>query len=172
MSPVPAWLPALVLFSDYGGDWNAYVEALYTYFRQDFLNTRPSLQGTRIGVKRRPIEKGKEATFWHLISEGKTEADRLPDMRRCERIRWPRPMIEGAPSRRSLRLWRQQRPGGLRIAIALEDFSYVVILAQRRNYLLLWTAFCVEEERRKTRLKKEYDASQNKAGAAPERATP
>ncbi|MNH30689.1 hypothetical protein D3C79_909980 [compost metagenome] len=44
----------------------------------------------RLGLKRHPVIQGKEATFWHMISEGNDEAERLPDLRRCERIRWPR----------------------------------------------------------------------------------
>lgn len=35
---------------------------------------------------------GKEATFWHMIQEGRIEEDRTPDIRRCERIRWPKPI--------------------------------------------------------------------------------
>jgi hypothetical protein len=29
-----------------------------------------------------------------MIQEGRTEDERTPDLRRCERIRWPRPIIE------------------------------------------------------------------------------
>src|SRR4030066_170192 len=59
------------------------------------------------------VEKGKEATFWHLISEGKSEKDRLPDLRRCERIRWPRPIIEHH-DRLTIKFWGPERKGGKR----------------------------------------------------------
>lgn len=29
MSEAPDWLPPLVLFNDYGGDWDAYLDAIY-----------------------------------------------------------------------------------------------------------------------------------------------
>src|SRR5688572_6472060 len=94
MSPPPAWLPELVVLSDYGGDWQQYLAAIYQCFRQDFILTAPAYPGRRFALKRHPLLRDKEATFWHLISEGSIEADRLPDLRRCERIRWPRAMIE------------------------------------------------------------------------------
>jgi hypothetical protein len=46
---------------------------------------------------------------------------------------------------------------GCRIVIALEDFSYIVVLADRGKYLLLWTAYCVEQEHRRAKLRREYE---------------
>lgn len=81
------WLPPLVLLEDSGGDWKTYENVLYDWFRADFLNSLPRWPNKRVGLKRYPLSHGKEATFWHFISEGETEADRLIDMRRCECIR-------------------------------------------------------------------------------------
>lgn len=150
------WLPALVLLADHGGDWNLYLDAVYGYFRQDFVVSAPLWEGTRVALKRHPVEQGKEATFWHLISEGRTEADRLPDIRRCERIRWPRPIIEAVRAGRVC-CWRNQREHEARVVIALDDFSYVVVLAQRKNYVILWTAYWIEREHRRKKLRKEYE---------------
>ena len=153
------WLPALVLFESYGGNWDEYVEAIYQYFRRDFLETKPSFESKRVGLKRHPVEQGKEATFWHLISEGESESGRVPDIRRCERIRWPRPMIEAVTGGR-VRCWRNQRNKDARVVIALDDFSYLVVLADRGRYVLLWTAYSVEREHMRRKLRKEYDRSQ------------
>ena len=155
-----AWLPPLVCLPDHGGDWNQYIEAVYEFFRHDFVASAPTFHGQRVGIKRHPAIQGKEAAFWHLISEGSAEIDRLPDLRRCERIRWPRPIIESIAAG-STRCWRNSRRGEPRIVIALEDFSYVVILAVRNGYTLLWTAYCVEQGHRRTKLKKEFDAVSN-----------
>ena len=106
---------------------------------------------------------GKEATFWHIISEGDVESERLPDLRRCERIRWPRPMIE-AIKFSHIKWWRNKRKEEERIVIALEDFSYVVVLADRGEYVLLWTAYYVEQEHRRQKLRKEYKAYVNEKG--------
>ncbi|HLE63375.1 MAG TPA: hypothetical protein VI750_09555, partial [Pyrinomonadaceae bacterium] len=71
MTNQPDWLPALVLLQDYGGDWDRYLEAIYAYFKRDFVDSRPAFRGTRLALKRHPVSQGKEATFWHMTSEGK-----------------------------------------------------------------------------------------------------
>lgn len=157
MSANGTWLPPLVKLADYGGDWDRYLDALYNHFRKDFITSRPRFPGKRFALKRHPMEKGKEATFWHLISEGRTEADRVPDLARCERIRWPRPIIEAISSRR-VKWWRTKRGLEDRIVIALGDFSYIVVLADRGSYVLLWTAYQVEQPHRRRKLEEEHCA--------------
>jgi len=153
---IPEWLPSLVLFSDYDGNWEKYVEVLYEYFKNDFIRQRTLFQGIKLSLKRYPMSQGKEATFWHLISEGKTEEDRIPDLRRCERIRWPRPIIKNSKET-SIKLWKNQRRGETRICLWLEDQEYIVILAERKDYVLLWTAYMVTENHRKRKLQKEFE---------------
>jgi hypothetical protein len=65
-------------------------------------------------------------------------------------------MIESVDGGR-VRCWEQSRDGEKRIALATEDFSYVVILADRGTYLLPWTAFYVEYEHGRRRKRHEYD---------------
>ena len=156
-------LPPLVLLEDYENDWFRYFDVIYNFFYQDFVISKPHVEGKRFALKRYPLIKGKEATFWHIISEGEVENERLPDLRRCERIRWPRPIIE-AIKFNHVKWWRNKRKDETRIVIALEDFSYVVVLADRGDYVLLWTAYCVEQEHRRRKLRKEYEAFINEKG--------
>jgi hypothetical protein len=109
----------------------------------------------KVVLKRHPVEKGKEATFWHLISEGKSEKDRLPDLRRCERIRWPRPIIEHY-DQPAIKFWVNERKGEKRLCLWIEGEEYLVVLAKRRGYVILWTAYLVTGTRRKMKLEKEY----------------
>ena len=160
MSDFPAWLPLLVLLSDYEGNWERYLNAIYNYFKKDFIDSRPAFRGQRLGLKKHPIEKGKEATFWHFISEGDNEEGRIPDLRRCERIRWPRPIIENADEP-IIKVWRNKRKNDNRILLWLESQEYLVILAERKGYLLPWTAYLVIEEHRKKKLQREYEAFKN-----------
>jgi hypothetical protein len=156
----PAWLPPLVLLPCYGGDWQAYLEAVHGFFHQDFVASEPRFQGKRCGlINPQRDAGGKEGTFWHVISEGKIEGQRLPDLRRCERIRWPRPIIE-AVRRADVRCWKTKSKGKPRILIALEDFSYVVVLASLKTCVLLFTAFPVERPHRREKLRKEYEIAQ------------
>jgi len=150
-----AWLPSLIELDDYGGDWERYVEEVYLGFRADFIASRPRIPGRRWAVKRHPLIKGREATFWHLVSEGRVEDERLPDLRRCERIRWPRAMIDALGTDRIV-AWANRRRGECRVVIALPDFSYAVVLADRGDYIMLWTAYTIDEGYRRKQMKAEW----------------
>jgi hypothetical protein len=151
----PDWLPPLVEMGS--RDWDNYLALVYSYFRTDFVESSPDFQGTRLGLKRYPVIDGKEATFWHLISEGKAEADRLPDIRRCEHIRWPRPIIENYDDSR-LRVWENDRGGEARVCLWLVEEDYLVVLAKRKGYVLLWTAYLVTRKHTKEKLLKEFES--------------
>lgn len=153
------WLPPLVPFGDYGGDWNSYLEAIYAIFQHDFVDNKPIFQGRRLGLKRHPIVNGREATFWHMIQEGDTEEERTPDFRRCERIRWPKPVIEHDETP-CIKIWRNQRGQEVRICLWVDQVNYLVVLADRGDYILPWTAYVVEQPHRQKKLQKEYEASQ------------
>lgn len=159
-----SWLPSLVLFEDCGGDWERYLDELYAFFKSDFINNQPVFRGRRLGLKRFPLSKGKEATFWHLISEGKTEDERTIDIRRCERIRWPRPTIEHEVEP-VVKIWEQERRGEKRIILWLENEEYLVVLAVRNEYVLPWTAFLVTLPHEKRKRQKEYEEYQRKIRA-------
>jgi len=164
MNHAPDWLPPLVLFESFDGNWDRYLIAIYSIFQHDFVENSPSFRGKKLALKRHPLVEGKEATFWHLISDGKVEEDRVPDMRRCERIRWPRPIIDiGAEP--ALKVWSNERKGEKRICLWVEECDYVVILACRKTYLLLWTAYLAQLPHQKRKLQHEYETFK-KAGAA------
>jgi len=160
------WLPALALLSDHGGVWQRYVEALFDIYLGDFVRHNPVFSGKIVKVKRHPERDGKGATFWHLITAGSVEEKRAPDECRCERIRWPRPIIE-CSERARVCLWIEKRDDGNRALLALPDFSYVVVLVERGTFYLLITAYCVEREHRRNKLEKQYLAYKNGAGLAP-----
>jgi hypothetical protein len=156
MSEALDWLPPLVLFNNYGSDWNSYLEAVYAWFKRDFIDSTIVFQERRLGLKRHPLTNGKEATFWHMISKGREEKNRIPDFRRCERIRWPKPVIEHDTDI-AIKVWRNQRGREERICLWCEQENYLVILDDRGNYILLWTAYLVEEPHRQRKLRKEYE---------------
>lgn len=157
---LPTWLPPLLLRDEYNEEWEPYVERVYAVFENDFYRTRILFRGGRVIAHREPMDKGKAAAFWHAISEGKKEEDRLPDPRRCERIGWIRGLIENSTAPEA-RVWIAKRETDLRTVIALEDFSYVVVLGNRtgrdnRPYYKFITAYAVEREHRRKLLRKEW----------------
>lgn len=152
------WLPPLVCMADYSDDWTRYLNHVYSYFWQDFIGFRPAYRGKRCTYQRKPETNGLEYTFWHLITEDQPEGDRVPQSNRCERIRWPKPIIEAASEGR-LWCWREKRGGDPRprLHLALSDFSYLVVLSEKAEHLLLITAYFVEQPIRRAKLKKRCD---------------
>lgn len=163
-------LPGLVFFSDYE-NWAAYEQILYSIYEADFLKSRPNFRALKVSVKYHPATKGRACSFWHLIQQAhltKKEDDRIPDFRRCERIRWPRAIIEQYENF-GVKVWENIRctakGSEQSVCLWLEAVDYIVILRKRRDYYLLCTAYPIDREHTRRKLKKEYEASK-KAGDA------
>jgi len=155
MDETPDWLPELELLSEYGGDWDQYLEAIYSIFCKDFIDSKPVFRGQPLALKRHPVVDGKEATFWHMTSEGSVESERIPDFRRCERIRWPRPVIEHEQDP-ALKVWSEKRGNENRIHLWFESEGYLVVLAERTTYTLPWTAFYIERQHQRDKYTKRW----------------
>jgi hypothetical protein len=150
-------LPDIITLNEYGGDFNSYIEAVYEIFKRDFVDSRPSFNGIKLRLKKHPITDGRECTFYHLTHEGHDEQNREPDMRRMERLCFIKPMIEN-PNCADLRIWRNKRGNNERILIFHEYESFLVILDDRGEYILPWTAYYIQHNSRKQRLIAEYEA--------------
>lgn len=150
-------LPKLITLVEFGGDFQAFFDAVYEIFREDFVEVKPIFQGKNLGLKAHPKVDGREYTFYHMTHEGSDEANRQPDLQRMERMRWPRPMIEHS-DHEGLKVWCNERKGEKRILIYHEEEGYVVVLAERGNYILPWTAYLVQQDHRRRKLLKEYEA--------------
>ncbi|MDQ2086502.1 hypothetical protein RBH29_08685 [Herbivorax sp. ANBcel31] len=158
MSVICENIPEIVLFEDYEGDYFKYQNAIYQKFLKDFMHSKPVFKGEALALKRYPLFKEKEATFWHIVSEGLVESERVLDIRRCERISWPRVIIERCfKSCTKIKVWENYRKKEKRILLWCEDIEYLVVLADRKDYILFWTAYPVTESHRKRKLQKEYE---------------
>lgn len=149
----PAWLPAIITLNDHNGSWNDYIDAVYAVFRADFVASQPSLRGQRVGVRRHPSHDGKEFTFWHCVSEGKVEEHRTPDLRRCERIPWTRPIID---NHGDVDVWTVRKNRDERVHLWFGE-EYLVVLGVRSTYYLLITAFPTNRQHTQNKLRKERD---------------
>lgn len=153
------WLPSIV---EMAGNWDAYCDQLFQIFERDLRAAR--FFGRRVSRRRTPEVNGKPDGFWHVTSEhfDKNSEDRVPDLRRCERVPWIGPMIDAAGTDRVL-CFRSPRPVkfGHNVVIALPDMSYVVILGVRNGrdglYMVLVTAF-PPRGRRKDEFRRQYEA--------------
>lgn len=167
MANNPEWLPGLVQIAEYGGNWERYLESIYQIFRKDFIESQPVFRGSRVLAINPKRAQGKEATFWHIISEGKDEEERNPDFERCKRIRWPRSIIEKGYTEPILKIWESSRGRESRVLIRLTfaDNDYLVVLIHHAGKVFLLTAYLVTWASQKRKLQKEYEAF--KADAAP-----
>jgi hypothetical protein len=57
----------------------------------------------------------------------------------------------------AIKVWENKKQGERRICLWLEDKEYLVVLAERRGYTLLWTAYPVTEAHRQKKLRREYE---------------
>lgn len=149
-------LPELIELSQFGGNFARYLEAVYEIFKNEFVLRRPSFRGMKLGLKKHPMCDDKEATFWHMTSEGEDEQNRLPDLRRLERIKWPSFLIDNS-EHPYLRVWENTRGTKTNVLIMHEVENYVVILRKGNGYLLPWTAYLIEHEWRKKKFIKEHE---------------
>ena len=149
-------LPELIELSQFGGNFKIYLEAVYDIFYNEFVKNKPSFRGARLALKKYPLTDGKEATFWHMTSEGEDEENRIPDFRRLERIKWPSFIINNS-EHPYLRVWENKRGNKTNILIMHEHENYVVILRKGNGYLLPWTAYLIEHEWRKKKFLREYE---------------
>jgi len=162
------WLPPLIMLEAYDGDVRRYLEVLYDYFKKDFICSGPMFQNRRVSVSREKDSDGKEKVFWHIISEGSTEEKKVPPPRRCERIRWPRKIIEHGEES-AIRVWptkrkRKGRRKPIRICLWLAE-EYLVVLIKEPNNILLLTAYPTDRAHTKRKLRKEYENFKRKDAA-------
>lgn len=153
-----SWLPQLVgVCEPLSLQWAGCEDILYNHFLNDFVSNAPTSAGGKpIRVHQSPETNGRHRTFWHLISRGLgPEALRNIRKERCERIRWPRAIIQNAASG-DVAKWRSTHDGKERILLAIEEFSYIVVLESERTALTLVTAYDVDKRRRRKSLAREH----------------
>ena len=153
----PSWLPDALRYGDFDGDWERFLDAVYQIFELDFKRSRPSYGGRPVAYDSR-MEQGKEAAFWHITSSiDPNTRDRVPDLRRCERIPWPRPMIEH-PNDDMLAVWKNKRKRDTRVLLWLEKFDYLVVLTETSRTIVIVTAYCTDRKHTRTKLRKERES--------------
>ena len=145
------WLPNLEYYEQYNS-WPEYQNALYEIFKSDFINDKPIFKGKRVNIRKYPTEHGIEEAFFHITCQDYLKnGNRVPDFRRCERIRWVRAFIENYNCARcqecdGIKIWSEPYKNTFREHLLLEEERYIVILEQRNNYYLLITAFYLEHD--------------------------
>jgi len=148
----------------FGGDWPSYEETIYEAFLETFVRPEIRFRGWRVSAPYRPETRGKHFSFWHVVSEAphpsnRNEEDRIPDIQRCERIRWIAWAIQQANAgQQGVSWWENSRGRNTHVVIWAEQLDFAVILGKRRDYYVLKTAYGNLRERRRRAFERERAA--------------
>lgn len=142
--------------------FNEYENYLYEIFVSIYEANSLYYKKTPVIMKHYPPDYGERSGFYHLTCEnyGKTgnEEDRSPNLRRCERLKWPQQIITKCTEDCfELLVWENERRGKTQILLFCPKLDYVVVLGKRNNYLLLITAYPVDYPNRRKDLLREYN---------------
>lgn len=155
---IPLVFPDLIFLEDYQGNFNNYFNAVYDIFENHFVKTQPIFQASRVSAQRFPLVDGAiHRTFYHITHEGDDEANRQPDVRRMERIRFPKFCIENCPHAHLL-VWENKRGRDESVLILNEIEGYLIVLRKRAGYYLFWTAYYLQQNHQKRKHIREYEA--------------
>lgn len=154
---LPHWLPeSLNLEPWHSGTY----DELYNIFCRDFKS--PNILYFRnekiiIFSHSTHLENGKESIFWHITNkEDKSYSERLPDLRRAERINWIRPIIENYTSSDIYFFDLVDSRQNKKTYLWLYKYNFVVILKKLTINYVIVTAFYVSLLHAKKDLLKKY----------------
>ncbi len=154
MSVLPGFLPSRVVLTQ---NWERDVEIPYQQFSADFKVSCPTYRGRNVIHDRRQKD-GKELAFWHLVTRGDhRNYAGTPDYDRAERLPWVKALIEH-PDEPGVRCFEHREATGvIRTYIWYEAGDFVVVLEPlSRGAMRLITAFYVQSEMRRQKMKNKY----------------
>lgn len=155
MTIIPDWMPDMFQVNPWTENT---FELLYRIFQTDFVDSQPCYRGNTVWFFPEK-EDGKEVVFWHLTSRvDKTTGERLPDLRRSERLPWARPILDN-PDKPEILDWDYEEDDGtIKTYVWLKDYDYLIILKKYRNgRRRLITSFWIEYQNFRIKLDKKYE---------------
>lgn len=143
-------------------DINKHIDDLYNYFKTFIYTNKIYYKTLPVGLRKYPIEQEKEESFFHLTHKTDENTNiRLPDYRRCERIKWIKPAIESNHyelcNSNCFLEYETDYKNSKRLKLLNENEKYIIILEKREGYYLLITAFYIEHKRRLNVEKRLYE---------------
>lgn len=157
-------LPELVTLEQFHGQWDKYLAHIYKVFIDSIVNAKLQFLGKPIRCAWHPPYQDMHFSFWHIISqssENKGEENRIPDMRRCERIAWIGHLINNANNLNEIWCWQNERPTsrGANKHVLLYHHSerFLVVLREKPDCYQIATAYSIEQEHRHRKLFKEKE---------------
>lgn len=169
---MPEWLPEMAPVNPWT---EATYDMLYEIFCRDIRDSNLKYSGHGVWIFR-DLEDGKEAIFWHLTSRKEKakkiprrkrkffpadqeviQPERLPDMRRCERLPWIKPLIEHPADPEVLAWDYDEGDRTVKTYVWIREYDFVVILKKfpdgRRRLI---TSFYVDSQYKKNDFTRKY----------------
>jgi hypothetical protein len=148
-------------------DYVQYENTLYKIFTELYEQEKLFYKEQPVRMKHYPPDYDIKTGFYHMICENYqhtgNEKDRKPNMRRCERIKWPTEIIGNCSKIcEKIMIWENERHGKRNVLLFCPELDYLIVLSKRKNYFLLTTAYPVEYSNRRNDLIKEYTEYVNK----------
>ena len=158
------WLTPIINFDDYENNWEKYNKKLYEVFIKDFIATNLYFKRKKVQIRINPKQDNYEHAFIHLTCTSTKMSDdpndRIPDLRRCERIEWNRKIIENynciqnCIGCKKILYYEHMYNNNVRINLFFPDARFKVIIEKREKYFLLVTGYYIEFDRT---IEKEYE---------------
>lgn len=167
-------LPELMLLEDYGGDFKLYDEAVYQIFIEHFKKSKPTFQGRRVLLRYKPYhEEEKDWNYSKLCCGGEDGTNNI-DPLRMQRLAWIKHILEKCPcdqikiypeKSEVIRSKRGKKKTEIqdRLILLYEYDRYMVVLTDKKEYVVLWTAYKPREKYFANKLKKYEEYIKNEA---------
>ncbi|MFO0764380.1 MAG: hypothetical protein U0518_06065 [Candidatus Gracilibacteria bacterium] len=132
---------------------------IYPIFRSTLGNKSAIFLDFPVNLKKKPYLDLDgimyEWGFHHIITIEKLGSeDREFCLPRAKRIRFPRHYIDSVDT---LKVWQRAKNNEQKYYISDENFDYLVVLSQRKDYIVLISAFPIDSNRYKQKMLKEYE---------------
>jgi len=148
------WLTPIITLEQYDKSWEKYNNKLYEIFVRDFIDNVLFFENKKVKVRINPKQDNYEHAFIHLtcISTKMSDDpnDRIPDLKRCERLEWNREIIENYICQdncigcKKILYYEHYYKNNVRVTLVFVDVRFKVILEKRSNYILLITGYYIE----------------------------
>jgi hypothetical protein len=154
MNGPPHWLPPMAAVNPWT---NATYEMLYAIFKQDFKDSQPVYDGNPVWFFPE-LDDGKEVVFWHMTSRVDQETrERLPDLRRSERLPWVRPMMGNSTQPEILAWDYEEGDRTIKTYVWLKDQDFLVLMKKYKDgRRRLITSYHVDQPHTRRSLQKKY----------------
>lgn len=155
------WLPEKILRCNFSSD-SDFLKEVEDAYKNDFVRGVVCFRTTPVKRKTYPIRhNGEDASFWHITTCGNSEDSRVRSYDRCERIKWPKAIIENEKDF-LINVWEEGKK--LLLHFRFTEFQphekdYLVVLEKRNKYYVLWTAYPIEWEHTRQKYLKRFQTA-------------